>query len=95
MSWGTAHILGDGFKSMTSPFFYQDIGINELNPKLNWILFIFVGLTLEKPVATTEICNLIEFVTLVYQLEVLPWIEVPLEKIAHFKRDKLVNTSLL
>ena len=30
---GTVHILGDGFKSMASPFFYQDIGINELNPK--------------------------------------------------------------
>ena len=30
---GTVHILGDGFKSMASPFLSKDIGINELNPK--------------------------------------------------------------
>ena len=30
---GTVHFLGDGFKSMASPFLSKDIGINELNPK--------------------------------------------------------------
>ena len=33
------------------------------------------------------------FVTLVYLLEVPPQIEVPLGKIANFKRAKMVNTS--
>ena len=32
-------------------------------------------------------------ITLVYLLEVPPWIEVPLGKIADFKRVKMVNTS--
>ena len=43
------HILADGIKSMPSPFIFQHIGINELNPKFYWILCFFGGLHPEKP----------------------------------------------